>query len=212
MSRMSKLFRIFGGVIILWVTPLVAQDTVRIHHTNYQTVFSISKKYPVLVQWWITKDKLSCKVPAKRSNKFLPDPLLPNTDLSMDYVGSGFDRGHLSPAGDNACLGNTVMRESFYYTNMAPQYSGLNRGQWKMLEDETRNLARTLDSIFVEAGCVGEIKKINTVVVPTYCWKIIKIQKTGEVKAYSFKNVPEKTKSLSEHLVTVDSINHLRKQ
>lgn len=202
----------FLFLLLLVVTPLQAQDTVRVKHTNYETVFSQSKKYPVLVQWWVTKINLLCKVPTKRSDKFIADPLLKNTDLSTDYVGSGFDRGHLSPAGDNACLGREVMDESFYYTNMVPQYPGLNRGQWKALEDETRTLARSLDSVFVEAGCVGEIKKIKTVSVPSYCWKIIKIQKTGEIRAYSFKNVPEKSKSITEHLVTVDSVNHLRKQ
>lgn len=202
----------FFGIIFFCGFPLQAQDTIRVKHANYETVFSQSKKYPVLVQWWVTKDKLTCKTPAKRGDKFIADPLLTHTDLSTDYVGSGFDRGHLSPAGDNACLGKSVMDESFFYTNMAAQYPGLNRGQWKALEDQTRELSRFVDSIYVEAGCVGELKKIKTVTVPTYCWKIIKIQKTGEIQAYSFKNVPEKTKSIAEHLVTVDSVNNLRKQ
>ena len=203
---------IVWGIILFCSLPLQAQDTIRVKHTNYETVFSQSKKYPVLVQWWVTKEKLTCKVPVKRSDKFLADPLLQNTDLSTDYLGSGFDRGHLSPAGDNTCSGKSAMDESFFYTNMAPQYPGLNRGQWKALEDETRQLSRSLDSIHVEAGCVGEIKKIKTISVPSYCWKIIKIQKTGEIRAYSFKNVPEKSKSITEHLVTVDSVNNLRKQ
>ncbi len=59
---------------------------------------------------------------------------------------------------------------------------------------------------------MGELKKIKNVSVPTYCWKIIRIQQTGEIRAYSFKNVPEKSKSITEHLVTVDSVNNLRKQ
>lgn len=209
---MRKLRNFVVGIIFFWCLPLQAQDTVRVKHTNYETVFSQSKKYPVLVQWWVTKEKLTCKIPAKRGDKFVADPLISNTDLSTDYIGSGFDRGHLSPAGDNACLGKSVMDESFFYTNMVPQYPGLNRGQWKALEDHTRELARSVDSVFVEAGCVGDLKKIKTVSVPTYCWKIIRIQQTGEIRAYSFKNVPEKSKSITEHLVTVDSVNNLRKQ
>lgn len=200
-------------LLLLVASPLSAQDTVKIIHQNYVTVFSINKKYPVRVEWLITKKDVTCQRPAKRSDKFLPDPVLKeHSDISADYVGSGFDRGHLSPAADNACQGTDVMAESFYFTNMAPQYPGLNRGQWKFLEDHTRELARVIDTIHVEAGCVGELKKIKTVSVPTHCWKIITVQKTGEKFAYSFKNVPEKTKSLMEHLVTVDSINNLRKQ
>jgi hypothetical protein len=47
-----------------------SQDTVRIKHTEYTTVFSKSLKYPVLVQWWTTKAKVSCAVPLKRVDSF----------------------------------------------------------------------------------------------------------------------------------------------
>ena len=63
-----------------------SQDTVRISHTNYTTVFSKSKKYPVLVEWWATKAKIGCPTPLKRKDNFKPDPKLPKeTDLLNDY-------------------------------------------------------------------------------------------------------------------------------
>ena len=80
-------------VFLLFTSTLVSsQDTVRIKHTSFTTVFDKQKKYPVLVEWLITKKMVDCKTPLKRKDNFKPDPKLPNeTDISEDYVGSGFD-------------------------------------------------------------------------------------------------------------------------
>jgi len=126
-------------------------------------------------------------------------------------VGSGFDRGHLSPAADNVCNGPVIMAESFYFTNMAPQYPGLNRGQWKALEEHIRKLALTHDSVFVQAGCVGVRQQIKRVAVPTHCWKIVEVRATKEVTAYVFENIPIKTQSITSHIVSKDSVMKIRK-
>jgi endonuclease G len=202
--------KLFLIALLLLATPLQAQDTVRVKHSNYESVFSKSKKYPVLVEWWVTTAKIKCSNPAKRGDKFIPDPKLPvESNIAADYVGSGFDRGHLAPAADQQCLGATVMAESFYFTNMAPQHPGLNRGQWKSLEDYTRKLALEHDSVFVQTGCVGEASRIKRVAVPTHCWKVIRVK--NQTEAYVFPNVPERSKSFEMHKVQMDSIKSLTK-
>ena len=196
-------------VFFLFALPLQAQDTVRVKHGNYESVFSVSKRYPVLVEWTVTRSKLECKNPAKRTDKFLPDPQLKKeSNIDDDYVKSGFDRGHLSPAADARCS-EKHMAESFYFTNMAPQYPGLNRGQWKNLEEWTRILAVENDSVFVKAGCVGEAQKMNRVAVPTHCWKVIRVK--NQTEAYVFPNVPERSKSFEMHKVSLDSVKSLTK-
>jgi len=186
-------------VFLLLTLPLQAQDTVRVRHGNYESVFSVSKRYPVLVEWTVTRSKLECKDAVKRTDKFLIDD---------DYVKTGFDRGHLSPAADARCNAKH-MEESFYFTNMAPQYPGLNRGQWKNLEEWTRVLAVENDSVIVKAGCVGEVFKITRVAVPTHCWKVIWVK--GQSEAYVFPNVPERSKSFEMHKVPLDSVKKLTK-
>ena len=196
-------------VFLLLTLPLQAQDTVRVRHGNYESVFSVSKRYPVLVEWTVTRSKLECKDAVKRTDKFLPDPQLKKeSDIDDDYVKTGFDRGHLSPAADARCNAKH-MEESFYFTNMAPQYPGLNRGQWKNLEEWTRILAVENDSVIVKAGCVGEAQKMNRVVVPTHCWKVIYVK--GQSEAYVFPNVPERSKSFEMHKVPLDSVKKLTK-
>jgi len=89
-------------VLLIISVALFSQDIVVLKHTNYTSYYSKSKKYPVMVEWWVTKDKVGCESPMARKDNFKPDPLLSNeTDLGKDYVGSGSDRGHMKPAAEN---------------------------------------------------------------------------------------------------------------
>jgi endonuclease G len=199
-----------SALVLFFSVSLKSQDTVRLIHKEYISVFSKSLKYPVLVEWWVTKEKLSCHKPIPRQDKFAPDPLLiGHTDLTNDYVGSGYDRGHMAPAADNQCLGKDAMIESFYFSNMAPQYGQLNRGDWKTLEMRTRELARSLDSIKVWTGSVGEKRKIGRVSVPDKCWKVIYIKNKKEWKAYIFNNDQTKADGIENNEVDIKEVEKL---
>jgi len=188
-----------------------SQDTIRLKHKNYTTVFSKSKHYPILVEWWVTKEKVNCKNPLTRTDKFVQDPLLPNeTDLIEDYKGSGFDRGHMSPAADNLCLGVKVLNECFYFSNMAPQYHSLNAGDWKSLETMVReNSKNNNDSIHVWSGNIGEIKKIGKVSVPKYCWKVIYSVKNKKFSAFLFENNNSKPNGITDNEVSINEITKM---
>jgi endonuclease G len=178
------------------VTSQDTKDTLWLKHTNYLSIFSKSKRYPVMIEWWVTKAKVTCKNPLKRKDNFKPDPLSPTiTNLINDYKGSGYDRGHMMPAADNLCQTQLVQDECFYFSNMIPQPHTLNAGSWKTLETETRLLSSQEDSIHVWCGGVGSVKTFgpNKVAVPVKCWKVIYIKKTKEYRAYIFPNNTDKT-------------------
>ena len=189
---------------------LSAQDTVRIKHTNYTTVFSKSKRYPVLVEWYVTRAKIGCPTPLVRKDAFQPDPqLIQETDIKADYVGSGLDRGHNMPAAENLCQGADVQTECFYMSNMTPQYHSLNAGDWKTLEVLERATALERDSVRVWAGSVGVAKKIGRVSVPKQCWKVIYTVKDKQYLAFIFNNTPDKPKGLYTHQVPVQAVEKL---
>jgi len=206
------MFRLLSIVLIVLFlnVSLKAQDTVRLVHKEYITVFSKSLKYPVLVEWWATKAKVACKNQLPRKDQFAADPLLAKeTDLMADYKGSGTDRGHMSPAADNECSGVKVLEECFYFSNMAPQYHSLNAGDWKSLETLTRDLAAKEDSVKVWAGSIGSAKQIGKIHVPTKCWKVIYIKKTKEWMAYIFNNDTSKPDGINNNKVTKEEIEKL---
>lgn len=189
-----------------------SQDVVVLKHTNYTTHFSKSLKYPVKVEWWITKAKVGCPTPLARKDAFQPDPQLPiETSTKDDYVGSGTDRGHNMPAAENQCQTADIQTECFYMSNMTPQYHSLNAGDWKSLETWERQTAKELDSVHVWCGSVGVAKKIGTVSVPTKCWKVIYIVKTKEWFAYIFNNTVDHPSGLNAHKVAVADVEKLSK-
>jgi endonuclease G len=173
-------------------------------------VYSKSLKYPVLVEWFVTKAKVGCPTPLARKDNFKPDPqLVAETNIAADYVGSGTDRGHNMPAAENLCQGVAVQTECFYFSNMTPQYHSLNAGDWKSLETLERQMAVENDSVHVWCGSVGVAKKVGTVSVPTQCWKVVYIYKTKEYLAYIFNNTTDKPTGLNSHKVEVIDVEKL---
>ena len=205
---MKKVFMLVT-LLVISVT-LFSQDVVVLKHTNYTSHYSKSKKYPVMVEWWETKAKIACATPLPRKDNFKPDPLLPTeTDLVNDYVGSGYDRGHLMPAKSNQCQTQSVQDECFYFSNMAAQTHRLNAGDWKSLETLTREIAAREDSVHIWAGNVGEIKRIGKVAVPQQCWKVVYSKTSNEWMFFLFENDLSNPDGINNNKVLREDIEKL---
>jgi endonuclease G len=204
---MKKGLLLITLLIISFVT--IAQDVVKLEHKAFTTHYSKSKHYPVMVEWWITKDKLTCPVKVKRGDKFIPDPKLASeTSLQLDYTGSGFDRGHNFPAADASC-DKVANEESFFFSNMTAQYPALNRGDWKELEMWSREMAIKEDSVHIWTGSIGVAKRIGTTAVPTQCWKVVYVKKSNEWLAFLFDNNTTKADGLHNNKVDLIDIEKL---
>ncbi|MEL7189499.1 MAG: DNA/RNA non-specific endonuclease [Pseudomonadota bacterium] len=77
----------------------------------------------------------------ERADNFRADTRIPKRFRAglKAYVGSGFDRGHLV-ASANQDLQDIQNSETFLLSNMSPQKPMFNRGIWKKLEEEIRDL------------------------------------------------------------------------
>ena len=200
---MKKLLLLF---LILSPFLALSQNTVKIVHQNYTTVFDTVKHYPVVVDWWDTKARIGCSDKLPRVNAFAPDPQLPRqTNIVKDYIGSGYDKGHMCECEVNLCQGLQIEKECFYMDNMAPQWHSLNAGSWKKLEANTRKIALECDSVHVWAGSLGEAKKIGRVSVPLFCWKVIYVKSLKQWKAYQFSNTKDDSGNLNPE-TTVEAI------
>ena len=70
----------------------------------------------------------------------------------QDYYRSGFDRGHLVPAG-NMKFSQEAMSETFLLSNISPQVgNGFNRHYWARLEQFCRTLLEHYEDVYICTG------------------------------------------------------------
>ena len=75
-----------------------------------------------------------------RKDDFKPDDEVYKSSSLEDYKNSGFSRGHLCPSADRLCS-EQQNKQTFFLTNMQPQYQSHNGGLWSNLESLVRNYA-----------------------------------------------------------------------
>ncbi len=186
-------------------------------HKYYGFAYSPKLKGSYWVAYILTAKMVKNKKVDRDDEEFTKDPLLSeNYALSSDYYGSGYDRGHMCPAGDMH-FNQTAMSECFYMTNIDPQKAGLNRGIWRELEEQVRDWAVDNDSLYIVVGAVyvKNPKKIgkNKVAVPSILYKVVAdiSQKDGyKAIAFVFKNkdYPDDA-DFMDYAISVDSLEHL---
>ncbi len=127
-----------------------------------------------------------------------------------NYKNSGYDRGHLVPAGDRRFEYNAY-HETFLTSNISPQDREFNGGIWNRLEQKVRYWAGRYDGVYVVTGGIlkqglGSIGD-EDVSVPLEFYKIILDISNGKKKAIAFIIPNEKSeKSIYEYMVTIDQV------
>ena len=177
-------------------------------HTNYAVIHKCDVKGPIAVFEHLTKDKITGGF--KRKDDFRPDPkVFPQCQAQLkDYAGQPYDRGHMSPAGNNTQSAE-VMSESFFLSNMLPQVPNNNRGIWKQLETWVRDWATSGSEFYIISGPVfmSTHKVIgNGVGVPDGLYKIIIERTSGKVMAYMMPNAPLPVADLPKYQTTITAV------
>ena len=194
-------------------------DDLVLDHRVFVLSFNARRQVPNWVAWMLVPEDLGA---APRSGAFHADELLPPGvpgPRPRDYARSGFERGHMCPAGDRTAT-EAANEETFVMTNMQPQRHALNAGPWEGLERFERGLAAAGQQVFVVAGGVFDDQPetlASGIAVPRATFKIIVALERGE-------DAPDVTTSTTtyavlmpnsagvagtrwfEHLVSIDEI------
>jgi endonuclease G len=157
---------------------------------GYLVAYDAPVKIPAYVAYTLLpQNALGC---VARTNAFAADQSVSGGATPSDYAGTGYDKGHMSPDGDQS-WGTQVEFESFLMTNMTPQAGSLNRGIWKLLETSVRGWAVQTNqsyTIFVGAFYGAGDKTIgNGVIVPHGYYKIVVNNNTKQVAGWAFPHV-----------------------
>ncbi len=162
----------------------------------FAILHSGESKTPVFVAEKLNKASIA-DTGERRTNRFFADARLRSAERATleDYKGSGYDRGHMAPAGDMPTA--QAMAQSFSLANMVPQAPEHNRGVWaKTVESTTRKYAsHATGDVYVITGPVyvpsialspaigpGQVR------IPKYLFKLVYDEQKNKAWAYWQEN------------------------
>ena len=184
-----------------------------IQRTGYTLSYHAKHRTPQWVAWELTKEETRGN--EERTNEFQPDPdVMGAKVVTYDYSHSGYDRGHMAPAGDMK-WSKKAMQESFYMSNICPQDHNLNTEDWNDLEMKSREWARRYGKVHIVCGPIykgtrNEYIGDHRVKVPDAFFKVILINDTKKQCALGFYFENEAgERPLTEYLTSVDELEKL---
>ena len=163
------------------------------------------------------------------------DPDLPLKDYldrpSEDYIvgdyfwNSGFDHGHICPSADRL-YSREANYQTFYLTNMQPQFNTFNAGLWAMMEKQVRTWAagKGVEALYVckggtidkEENILGYLTSSHTLaktgklLVPKYFFMAILLKNAQGYRAIAFwcqnENIDRTYDSLANYTISIDEL------
>ena len=188
-------------------------DGLALRHKGYASCFSKKYNTPIWVGWELTREEAYGTL-SRKGYQFMPDPDVPYADrvTSHDYSGSGYDRGHMCPAGDMA-WDHDAMSDCFYMTNICPQVRVVNQKYWNYLEQSCRRWAKKYGAIYIVCGPIYDspkprrIGREHMVMVPDAFYKVIVCVEPGKERGIGFYYMnAEDHQTMSTAACTIDDI------
>lgn len=163
------------GINLLEVVTGSTLPQQRISYSGMEISFNPQAHIPNWVAWELTADETRGTV--GRETKFYADNQVYGCAEHYDYNYSGYDRGHMAPAGDMK-WSREAMHETFSMANICPQVKSLNTGAWKRLEEKCRQWAKADSAIVIICGPILSEQPIEyigdtRVAVPRSFFKVI---------------------------------------
>ncbi len=180
-----------------------------IFHNYYGLSYKESEEQSEWVVYQLRRSHLTSD--DRKRPYFIEDPEIATHSADWrNYKNSGFDRGHLCPAGDRR-FSKAAYEETFYTSNISPMKPDFNAGIWNRLENRVRQWAMKYDALYIITG--GVLKKglpsigYESVAVPEAFYKIIVRGVPGSLETITFLIPHQETdKSLNYFQVSIDEV------
>jgi endonuclease G len=177
------------GVFVLFVSNITMTD-VLIKKPIYEVYYSQRLEQPL----WLSYESTNRPTNVNRgSMDFYAEKNIKTSD-NKDYAKNVYDKGHLAPA---ATFSDNMenLKTTFSYLNCALQNQYLNRGEWRLLEEQERKWDDK-ENLFIKITLNYDKTSIvlpTNATVPNGFTKHIFFKNSKEWKCYYFPNKkPEK--------------------
>lgn len=181
-----------GGAMPVLRNPKLAARTVPLCFDAFAVLHSGTARTPLYAAERLTRAGIEAARRVDRIDSFHEEErLAPEARAELsDYVRSGYDRGHMAPAGDMPT--DRAQAQSFSLANVVPQDRTLNRFLWSSIEESVRRMALRRGEIFVVTGPIfsgGSVEALKgRVLAPGEIYKAVYDPARGEAGAYVAAN------------------------
>jgi endonuclease G len=192
---MKKIVILFSFLILSLIS---FGQNVRIKNDVFEVLYSQSLEQPLIIKYRSTNRPTNVN---RGAMDFYKEENIKTSDAD-DYKANIYDKGHGAPAATFS--DNMVnLKQTFSYLNCIMQDKYLNRGEWRMLEEQIRKWDDTENiTVLIKTFFDKPVKKVATgAAIPSYLQKHIYFEKQKKWRCYVFLN--EKPKFSWEELEMV---------
>ena len=203
-----------------------------VHRADGDVNYCVEWDYELKSQRWscytLNRQQLEGRTSRYTGNPQYPlDPDLPlqyyldrpseDYEIGDYFWGSGFDHGHICPSADRL-TSRQANFQTFFLTNMQPQYNKFNAGLWADMENQVRVWARNSGTMMMyvckggtidnRADVLSYIK--NRLLVPKYFYMALLLQNAQGYRAMAFwaqnENVDRSGDDLAKYAISIDEL------
>jgi len=179
---MKKISILIGFLIVSLVS--FGQD-VRIKNEVFDVLYSQSLEQPLIIKYRSTNRPTNVN---RGTMDFYKEPNIKTSDAD-DYAKNIYDKGHGAPAATFS--DNMVnLKQTFSYLNCIMQDQYLNRGEWRLLEEQIRKWDDTEPiTVLIKTFFDTPVKRVPTgAAIPSYLQKHVYFEKSNKWKCFVFLN------------------------
>jgi endonuclease G len=179
------------SLFILIGISAFSQDTIRVKNQVFEVLYSQNLEQPL----WIKYRSINRPTNVNRgAMDFYTEKTIKTSD-ALDYKANVYDKGHGAPA---ATFSDNMenLKQTFSYLNCILQDQYLNRGEWRLLEEQERKWddAENL-TVLIKVFFDKPVKRIPTnAAIPSHLQKHIYFEKQKKWKCFVFLNEKPKFK------------------
>jgi DNA/RNA endonuclease G (NUC1) len=178
-------------VFILFSTVLFAQDTIRVKNQVFEVLYSQKLESPL----WLKYRSINRPTNVNRGSMDFYTEKNIHTSNAEDYAKNIYDKGHLAPA---ASFSDNMenLKQTFSYLNCMLQDQYMNRGEWRLLEEQERKWDDNENlTIIIKIFFDKPVRRLPTnAAIPSYMQKHIYFEKQNVWKCFVFLNEKPKFK------------------
>jgi len=178
-------------ISFLIVSFLSFGQDVRVKNNVFEVLYSQDLEQPLIIKYRSTNRPTNVN---RGHMNFYKEPNIKTSD-DLDYKANIYDKGHGAPA---ATFSDNMenLKQTFSYLNSIMQDQYLNRGEWRLLEEQERKWDDTEDlTIIIKSFFDKTPKRVPTgAAVPSHLQKHIYFEKQKVWKCFVFLNEKPKFK------------------